>query len=79
VTVPGLYKTPSKDTVVTLESMKTSVDFLSKDLTPLFKELWDNAENIVLVKNKFKTVTQITLDLFLKPTDQTLAPHINAK
>jgi hypothetical protein len=40
-----------------------------QSLTPIFNELWDKIENKV-VKDKFKTVTQIILDSYLKPTDQ---------
>jgi hypothetical protein len=46
--------------------MKTSIDLLSNDLIPLFKELRDKVQNIA-VKIKFETVTHITSDSFLKP------------
>lgn len=49
--------------------MKASVNLLSNNLTPLPNKLQDKVENMV-VKHKFKTVTQIALYSFLKPTDQ---------
>jgi hypothetical protein len=48
--------------------MMTSDDLLSNYLTPLFNKLKDKIENTV-VKNKFKIVTRIILDSFIKPAD----------
>jgi hypothetical protein len=63
-----------------------SIDMLSNNLTPVFNELLDKVENIGVKKfktrnywvlytivrtlSKFNTVTNITLHLVLKPTDQ---------
>jgi hypothetical protein len=49
--------------------METYIWFDFNDLTPLFNESWHEVENIV-VKYKFKTVTQVALYSHLKPTDQ---------
>jgi hypothetical protein len=46
-----------------MHSMKTSSDLLSNDLIPLPNKLKDIVENI-LVKTKFKIVTQITFNSF---------------
>jgi hypothetical protein len=51
--MPGIYQTPSKS---------TSINLLSNDTTPSFNEFQDKVDKIV-VRNKFKSVMQITLDL----------------
>jgi hypothetical protein len=66
-------KFPSQASGLT-SAVKNNADYIP-NLTPLFNKLQDKIENTV-VKNKFKPVTQITLDSFSKPTDQQTNVHV---
>jgi hypothetical protein len=60
--MPGLHQDPPPPKKKTLDS-----EYLNKYL--ILDELRNKIENKG-AQNKFKTVTVITLDSFLKPTDQ---------